>query len=118
MEVVDAFCGAGGFSAGAMVAGCRVTMGIDSDPVPLKLWAANTAGRAVCATIGRDAVEWPEARPGVVEDRFANLALSCVHQEYPNKISHVLQGDMKLVSLCHSTASRNQLARDQQCFCR
>ena len=25
MEVVDAFCGAGGFSAGAMVAGCRVT---------------------------------------------------------------------------------------------
>ena len=61
MEVVDAFCGAGGFSAGAMVAGCRVTMGIDSDPVPLKLWAANTGGRAVCATIGRDAVEWPEA---------------------------------------------------------
>ena len=55
MEVVDAFCGAGGFSAGAMVAGCRVTMGIDSDPVPLKLWAANTGGRAVCATIGRDA---------------------------------------------------------------
>ena len=25
MEVVDAFCGAGGFSAGAMAAGCRVT---------------------------------------------------------------------------------------------
>ena len=65
MEVVDAFCGAGGFSAGAMAAGCRVTMGIDSDPVPLKLWAANTGGRAVCATIGRDAVDWPEARPGL-----------------------------------------------------
>ena len=62
MEVVDAFCGAGGFSAGAMAAGCRVTMGIDSDPVPLKLWAANTGGQAVCATIGRDAIEWPEAR--------------------------------------------------------
>ena len=43
MEVVDAFCGAGGFSAGAMAAGCSVTMGIDSDPVPLKLWAANMA---------------------------------------------------------------------------
>ena len=54
MEVVDAFCGAGGFSAGAMVAGCRVTMGIDSDPVPLKLWAANTGGRAVCAIAGRE----------------------------------------------------------------
>ena len=52
MEVVDAFCGAGGFSAGAMAAGCRVAMGIDSDPTPLKLWAANTGGRAVCATIG------------------------------------------------------------------
>jgi hypothetical protein len=25
--------------------------------------------------------------------RFARLALECVHQEYPNKISHVLQGD-------------------------
>lgn len=32
----------------------------------------------------------PDARPGVVEDRFARLALSCVHKEYPNKISHVL----------------------------
>lgn len=25
--------------------------------------------------------------------RFAELALACVHREYPNKISHVLQGD-------------------------
>ena len=25
--------------------------------------------------------------------RFANLALSCVHKEYPNKIAHVLQSD-------------------------
>jgi len=25
--------------------------------------------------------------------RFARLALDCVHQEYPNKISHVMQGD-------------------------
>ncbi|WP_421792954.1 DUF2891 domain-containing protein [Hyphobacterium sp.] len=36
-------------------------------------------------------LSWPDPRPGVVEDRFANLALSCVHQEFPNKISHVLQ---------------------------
>ena len=75
MEVVDAFCGAGGFSAGAMVAGCRVTMGIDSDPVPLKLWAANTGGRAVCATIGRDAVDWPEARLGL----HVHLSPACTH---------------------------------------
>ena len=25
--------------------------------------------------------------------RFADLALACVHQEYPNKIAHVLNGD-------------------------
>ena len=25
--------------------------------------------------------------------RFAQLALTCLHQEYPNKISHVMQGD-------------------------
>jgi len=25
--------------------------------------------------------------------RFANLALACVHREYPNKIAHVLEGD-------------------------
>lgn len=32
----------------------------------------------------------PPPREGVVTDRFARLALSCVHKEYPNKISHVL----------------------------
>ena len=32
----------------------------------------------------------PDAREGVVTDRFARLALSCVHREFPNKISHVL----------------------------
>jgi hypothetical protein len=31
--------------------------------------------------------------PVTVEDRFAVLALDCVHREYPNKISHVLQSD-------------------------
>ena len=76
MEVVDAFCGAGGFSAGAMAAGCRVDVGsIDSAPTPLKLWAANTGGRAVCATISRDAVDWPEARPGL----HVHLSPACTH---------------------------------------
>jgi len=32
----------------------------------------------------------PPPREGVVTDRFARLALSCIHKEYPNKISHVL----------------------------
>ena len=35
----------------------------------------------------------PEARPGVVEDRFARLALSCIHKEYPNKIGHLMTSD-------------------------
>ncbi|MEZ5967760.1 MAG: DUF2891 domain-containing protein [Hyphomonas sp.] len=35
----------------------------------------------------------PEPREGVVTDRFARLALACVHKEYPNKISHVLNSD-------------------------
>src|SRR6185295_19786850 len=26
-------------------------------------------------------------------ERFANLALACVHKEYPNKIAHNLNGD-------------------------
>src|SRR5213080_2151393 len=26
-------------------------------------------------------------------ERFANLALACVHKEYPNKISHSMNGD-------------------------
>lgn len=43
---------------------------------------------------GEDAtIEIPEPRPDVLTDRFARLALQCVHREYPNKISHVLQGD-------------------------
>jgi hypothetical protein len=32
----------------------------------------------------------PAPRDGVVTDRFAVMALSCIHREYPNKISHVL----------------------------
>lgn len=32
----------------------------------------------------------PDARPDAVNDRFARLALTCVHKEYPNKIAHVL----------------------------
>lgn len=35
----------------------------------------------------------PPPRGGEVTDRFARLALSCVHKDYPNKISHVLNSD-------------------------
>lgn len=39
------------------------------------------------------AIAIPEARPDAVNDRFARLALTCVHKQYPNKISHVLNDD-------------------------
>lgn len=41
----------------------------------------------------RDARDLPSPRPGSQTDRFALLALECVHREYPNKISHVLESD-------------------------
>ena len=63
MRVIDAFCGAGGWSAGAVAAGYTPVLGIDNDAAPLKLWAANCSppGRAACATIGVDAVDWLDA---------------------------------------------------------
>ena len=39
----------------------------------------------------------PPAGPAALDpsaaERFARLALACVHEEYPNKIAHVLRGD-------------------------
>ena len=68
MRLVDAYCGTGGWSAGAIAAGCTPVLGIDCDNVPLQLWAANCApaGRAACATLGTDEpIDWPEAEPDV-----------------------------------------------------
>ena len=69
MLVIDAFCGAGGWSAGAVAAGCTPVLGIDCDEKPLKLWATNCApaGRAICATLGsaHDTVDWPAPAPDV-----------------------------------------------------
>ena len=38
------------------------------------------------------------AAPEVPVERFASLALQCVHQEYPNKIAHVLSSDRDVAS--------------------
>jgi hypothetical protein len=35
----------------------------------------------------------PSGIDAATAERFANLALACVHREYPNKIAHVLNGD-------------------------
>ena len=42
---------------------------------------------------GSDAMAADRAEPKTTEDRFAILALDCVHREYPNKIAHVLQSE-------------------------
>ena len=42
-----------------------------------------------CLLLGQHAAELDAA----AAQRFANLALHCVHMEYPNKLSHTLQGD-------------------------
>ncbi len=65
----------------------------------LTRWAAALAVSALVGSVplAGQAV----SRPGPAADdvdaasaaRFAGLALACVHQEYPNKIAHVLSGD-------------------------
>jgi hypothetical protein len=34
--------------------------------------------------------------PAQTVERFANLALTCIHQQYPNKIAHLMQSDADL----------------------
>ena len=63
MRVVDVFCGIGGFSCGAMSMECSVEGGIDNENRVLRAWAANTAGQATCATVGKEDISWPEAAP-------------------------------------------------------
>ena len=66
MEVVDLYCGLGGFAAGALeVPGCTVVLGVDHDSVPLKLFAANTGAKVALATLGPNgnAVQLPPPSP-------------------------------------------------------
>ena len=49
------------------------------------------AGVLFVFTLASHAVAEEQSEPAV--SRFADLALDCVHQEYPNKISHVLSSD-------------------------
>ena len=43
---------------------------------------------------GHPAMATGESMDAAAAGRFAQLALACVHREYPNKISHVLGGDV------------------------
>ena len=46
-------------------------------------------GVSLCLLASASAV----ANDAVPAERFARLALACIHQEYPNKIAHVMSGD-------------------------
>ena len=41
MEVIDLFCGVGGFSHGATVAGARVILGVEADPKIAQMYRSN-----------------------------------------------------------------------------
>ena len=50
---------------------------------------------AQALVLGAVSADIPAPAPpdAAMADRFARLALACVGQEYPNKISHVMSGD-------------------------
>lgn len=63
MRLLDCYCGVGGFSAGAIQAGCEVVLGVDNDESPLMTFAANCDATTICATLGSDVIGWPEPEP-------------------------------------------------------
>jgi hypothetical protein len=52
-----------------------------------------TVAVAACLFAGAAAAQVPADLDPATSARFAELALACVHTEYPNKLAHVLQGD-------------------------
>lgn len=70
-----------------LLGGCAIILaGCDMSP-------EKTPPTSVKSGPDEEDVVIPEPRPDVVTDRFARLALQCVHREYPNKISHVMSSD-------------------------
>jgi hypothetical protein len=55
-------------------------------------WIAAISFALPVMTAASPAVSPPRFDEAAAE-RFANLALACVHKEYPNKIAHVMNGD-------------------------
>jgi Protein of unknown function (DUF2891) len=51
------------------------------------------AGVALVGTVLASAAEAPAPFDAAAAQRFAALALACVHKDYPNKIAHVLASD-------------------------
>jgi hypothetical protein len=57
------------------------------------LVAACLSAIVVALPAGAQSVAAGPSLPEAAASRFAALALACVHQEYPNKIAHVMAGD-------------------------
>jgi Protein of unknown function (DUF2891) len=55
--------------------------------------AASLAIASTGAAMAQSGTQPAPAFDAAAAARFADLALACVHREYPNKIAHVLQGD-------------------------
>jgi hypothetical protein len=75
-----------------------------------KFICAVVAAPLLCVPAGNAAHQKsPEASPSAATfdahaaERFAKLALQCVHKEYPNKISHVLNSDADVAPPCKLT---------------
>ena len=66
MRIIDVYAGIGGFTAGAMQASCTPILGVDSDDTVLRVWGGNANGaKCRCATLWRDAVDWPAPSPDI-----------------------------------------------------
>jgi hypothetical protein len=64
------------------------------DEVRRARWQWQGAAVALLGVLaGPAGASQPERADPLVVDRFARLALECVHREYPNKIAHVLNDD-------------------------
>ena len=79
-----------------LLAGCCVTtaVALPASAAPTAPAAATSAPRA--SSSAATSSELPEAAgplDAAAAARFAALALKCLHQEYPNHISHTLSGD-------------------------
>jgi site-specific DNA-cytosine methylase len=62
MQLVDIFCGVGGFAAGARECATPI-LGVDNDDLMVRLWAANTNGNGKLAELWTDDVDIPPRRP-------------------------------------------------------
>jgi site-specific DNA-cytosine methylase len=82
MQVVDLFCGVGGFSAGVLETGTPV-LGVDNDDLMVRLWAANTKGTGKLADL------WQEvALIGCDGPSLSPSSDSVVHQPLHIHIPH------------------------------